>query len=167
VFTIPCLLNSDDFIDDSSSMRRDGRWDSQKKLIERITKISTRILPDGEGVALRFINREMDNTSNLTLEGIMKIMDPMPWAPGGNTEIGTYLKSRILEPEVYSKIQAKTFERPLLISIMTDGMPEPEKYSTLADNILECGKKLQEAGFPRESACIVPNSLLLALSPFQ
>ena len=166
MFASLCLLNSDDFIDDSSSMRRDGRWDSQKKLIQRITRITTRILPDGEGVALRFINREVDNSYNLTLKEISEIIDPMVLAPRCNTEIGTYLKSRILEPEVYSKIQAKEFERPLLISIMTDGMPEPEKPTTLVDSILECGRKLEEAGYPRESACLMPNFLFLALSPF-
>jgi hypothetical protein len=139
-------------------MHREGRWDAQKKLIQRITKITTRILPEGEGVALRFINREVDSSSNLTLDGIGKIMDPMPWQPGGNTAIGTYLRSKVLEP-VYSKIRAKNLERPLLISIITDGMPEPENKSELVNAILECGNILQYAGYPRESTYLMPNSL--------
>jgi hypothetical protein len=157
VFTIH--LNSDASIDDSTSMKREGRWDNQKKLISRIANITTRILPEGEGVALRFINREVQNSTNLTLEEIGKIMDPMPWQPGGNTEIGTYLRSRILEPLVYNKIATKNLDRPLLISVMTDGMPEPEDKSTLVNTILECGTKLQGAGYPRNSTCLMTNPL--------
>ena len=136
-------------------MKRQGRWESQKKLVQRITKITTRILPEGEGVALRFINRDVNNSSNLSLKGIEDIMEPMPWQPGGDTEIGTYLRSRILEPFVYDKIAAnEKLERPLLVSIMTDGMPEPENKSELVNAIVECGQKLQEAGYPRESTCL-------------
>lgn len=136
-------------------MKREDRWENQKKLIKQITQITTRILPEGEGVALRFINRDVDNASNLTLAEIGKILDPMPWQPGGNTEIGTYLRSKILQPLVYSKIKDKTLERPLLISIITDGMPEPEDKSKLANAIVECGNALQSADYPRESMNIV------------
>ncbi|KAJ8698148.1 hypothetical protein PTI98_004886 [Pleurotus ostreatus] len=139
------------YCDDSSSMKREDRWENQKKLIKQITQITTRILPEGEGVALRFINRDVGNASNLTLAEIGKILDPMPWQPGGNTEIGTYLRSKILQPLVYSKIKDKTLERPLLISIITDGMPEPEDKSELANAIVECGDALQSADYPRES----------------
>jgi hypothetical protein len=149
----PSLITVDSSLDpdDSSSMRRDGRWESQKRLIQRITKITTQILPVNEGVALRFINREVDDSSNLSLGRIGQIMDPMPWQPGGDTEIGTYLKSRILEPLVYGKIAAKTLERPILVSIMTDGMPEPESKTLLAETIVECGQRLEAAKYPRDS----------------
>ncbi|KAF7433206.1 hypothetical protein PC9H_005156 [Pleurotus ostreatus] len=149
------------YCDDSSSMKREDRWENQKKLIKQITQITTRILPEGEGVALRFINRDVGNASNLTLAEIGKILDPMPWQPGGNTEIGTYLRSKILQPLVYSKIKDKTLERPLLISIITDGMPEPEDKSELANAIVECGDALQSADYPRESMNIVAIAIYL------
>ncbi|CAG8662775.1 18303_t:CDS:2 [Rhizophagus irregularis] len=133
------------YCDDSSSMKRDGRWDSQKRLVDRIAKITTRILPEGQGVALRFINQDVDNNSNLTLAEIRNILEPMSYMPGGNTEIGTYLRSKILEPLVYSKLESKSLERPLLISVITDGMPEGEKSSEFVDAILECGNKLEGA----------------------
>lgn len=135
-------------------MKCEGRWESQKNLIKRITKITTRILPEGEGVALRFINQDVPDSSNLNLEGIGKIIDPMSWKPGGNTEIGTYLRSKILEPLVYSKLESKKLERPILVSIITDGKPEPEDRSELVKSIVECGQKLQGAGYPRESASL-------------
>jgi hypothetical protein len=153
-------INSDPSIDDSGSMSDEGRWNSQKKLITRITHLTTQILPEGEGVALRFINREVEKPSNLTLEGIGKIMDPMLCDINAGANIGTSLRSKVLEPLVYNKINTKNLERPLLITIMTDGVPGSEGRSVLSNAMLECGKKLQEAGYPRESTCLMPDTLL-------
>jgi hypothetical protein len=141
-------------------MKRDDRWNAQKKLIQRITKVTTQILPEGEGVALRFINQKVDNSSNLTLDGIRRIMNSTSWDPSGNSEIGTNLKSKVLEPLVYSKIKDKNLERPLLVSIFTDGIPEPlENNYELVRVILECGNMLQNAGYPRKSTYVTLNSL--------
>ncbi|EWG41422.1 hypothetical protein FVEG_03546 [Fusarium verticillioides 7600] len=135
----------------NSSMKREGRWANQKALIGRIAKITTKILPDGEGVALRFINQDIDNSSNLSFDQISSIIQPMSWQPDGDTDIGTNLKRKILEPLVYAKIANKTFDRPLLVSISTDGMPEPENKQELANAIVECGDKLEAANLPRGS----------------
>jgi len=134
-------------------MRRDDRWEAQKRLINRITEITTRILPQDDGVALRFINQEVENSSNLTFLEIKNMLEPMKWAPNGDTEIGTYLRSKILEPMVYSKLESKTLSRPLLISVITDGNPDGEKESVFVDAIIECGKRLENAGYPRDSEC--------------
>ncbi|KAI2466904.1 ankyrin [Annulohypoxylon bovei var. microspora] len=142
------------YCDDSSSMRKDGRWDSQKSLIERITKITTRILPEGEGVLLRFINQDVEHSSNLNLDGIGNVLESISWKrERSHTQIGTYLKSKILEPLVYSKLESEHegLERPFLISVITDGMPTQESPSEFVDAILECGDKLEKAGYPRKS----------------
>ncbi|KAI8945826.1 hypothetical protein F4801DRAFT_107389 [Xylaria longipes] len=139
------------YCDDSYSMEREGRWEAQSRLVGKIAQITTRILPDGEGVALRFINQDVDPSSNLTVEDIKKIMEGTSWAPNGATQIGTYLKSKILEPLVYSKLKLNQLERPLLISVITDGMPSEENNSAFVDAIKECGNRLKIAGLPRES----------------
>ncbi|KAJ7476924.1 hypothetical protein B0H11DRAFT_1304612 [Mycena galericulata] len=139
------------YCDDSSSMKRDGRWDAQVQLVKKIAQITTRVLPEGDGVALRFINQNVDNSEKLSLQEIGGIMDNMSWQPRGDTAIGTYLKSKILEPLVYSKLQPPTLARPLLISVITDGMPSQEKDEAFVEAIQECGDKLQRAGYPRES----------------
>ncbi|KAI1439620.1 ankyrin [Annulohypoxylon stygium] len=142
------------YCDDSSSMRKDGRWQSQKCLVERITKITTRILPECEGVMLRFINQDVDHTSSLNLEGIGEVFETMSWQrEKSHTKIGTHLKSKILEPLVYSKLDPASggLSRPLLISVITDGMPTKEPQSEFVNAILECGNKLEEAGYPRHS----------------
>lgn len=152
--TIFCSICSDkNDVDDSSSMKRENRWESQTNLVERIAKITTRVLPSGEGVALRFINQEVSSSSNLGLTDIKAILMPLKWDPKGNTEIGTNLRSKILKPLVYDKLDtaSETLERPILISILTDGGPEPEPEATLKDAILECGQKLDAAKYPRES----------------
>lgn len=136
------------YCDDSTSMKREGRWDSQNQLINRIARVTTRILPEGEGVYMRYINQEIPRSDSLKFEDLLDVVRPLTW--GGDTPIGTNLKSKILEPLVYSKLPGD-LKRPLLVSIITDGMPEPEPRSTLVDAIAECGDKLEAAGLPRES----------------
>ncbi|KAH8130399.1 hypothetical protein LI328DRAFT_139716 [Trichoderma asperelloides] len=131
-------------------MKREGRWESQKELIQRITQVTTLVLPEGDGVALRFINRDVDNATNLILEGRRDILKPMTWQPGGDTPIGTNLQSKILQPLAYDKIKNKLLDRPLLI-IITDGMPEPEDSSVLVKTILECERQLQENDYPPQT----------------
>ncbi|KAJ6452278.1 hypothetical protein C8R45DRAFT_85992 [Mycena sanguinolenta] len=139
------------YCDDSSSMKRDGRWDAQVQLVKKIAQITTRVLPEGDGVALRFINQDVNNSETLSLSEIGSIMDNMSWKPKGDTAIGTYLKSKILEPLVYNKLSSQTLGRPLLISVITDGMPSQEKDEAFVEAIKECGDRLTQAGYPRES----------------
>ncbi|KAI8633596.1 hypothetical protein F5Y19DRAFT_489058 [Xylariaceae sp. FL1651] len=136
------------YCDDSSSMKRQGRWNSQNLLINRIARVTTRILPDGEGVYMRYINQDVPNSDSLKFEELVDVIKPLTW--GGDTPIGTNLKSKILEPLVYRKLP-NDLKRPLLVSVITDGMPEPEPKSTFVDAIAECGDKLEAAGLPRES----------------
>ncbi|CAH0040695.1 unnamed protein product, partial [Clonostachys rhizophaga] len=136
------------YCDDSSSMHREGRWDSQNQLINRIARVTTRILPEGEGVYMRYINQEIPNSDSLKFEELLNAVKPLTW--GGDTPIGTNLKSKILQPLVYSKLP-NDLKRPLLVSVITDGMPEPEPKSTFVNAIAECGDKLEAAGLPRES----------------
>jgi hypothetical protein len=145
-------------------MKREGRWAAQVQLVKRIARITTRILPDGDGVALRFINQDVDNSDKLSLLAIGNIMERMSWMQRGDTAIGTYLKSRILEPMIYSQLQRQTLARPYLISVITDGMPDQEKNEAFVEAIEECGVKLQNAGYPRESEHIHPSiSILISM----
>ncbi|KAK0757315.1 hypothetical protein N5P37_010035 [Trichoderma harzianum] len=139
------------YCDDSTSMKRDGRWESQKELVQRIAKIATMVLPPDEGVALRFINRNVENSDNLTLERLGNVLKDMDWRPGGDTPIGTNLRSKILQPLVYSKLDAGNLDRPLIVIIMTDGMPEREDKTELEKVILECEKKIRDSGYPPQT----------------
>ncbi|KAL8366648.1 hypothetical protein RB595_010488 [Gaeumannomyces hyphopodioides] len=142
------------YCDDSSSMtNRKGtaekRWENQKELALRIAKIGTLILPDDQGVALRFINqRTADESANLDLEALGRGFESI--SPRGDTPIGTTLRERILEPLVLQPLAEGRFKRPLLVSILTDGGPSREDPGKLASVILECGNELVKKGYPMD-----------------
>lgn len=130
------------------------RKDHQNELVKRITSITTRIVPDNEGIEVRFINQptehRMSKPDAATIDNIMSELKYNGW-----TEIGLNLKQKVLEPLVYRPLQDNTFKRPLLISVTTDGHPQgpsatKETYDTFKNAILECGQKLEKYGYERK-----------------
>ncbi|KAG8677711.1 hypothetical protein FPOAC1_003739 [Fusarium poae] len=140
------------YCDDSGSMKdgRSGenRWTAQNELINRIACVSTRILPEGEGIYLRYINKDIPETYSLQLDEIPNIIKS--FQPSGYTAIGTNLRTKILEPLVYHKLP-NGLTRPLLVTVITDGAPTHESRSAFAEAIAECGNMLVKNGLPRES----------------
>jgi hypothetical protein len=132
-------------------METDGRWGAQKLLVERITRITTGLLEKGEGVALRFINQNVDESRNLSYDQVQSILGSMSWVPRGNTPLSERLVSKVLEPLVYSEIRSGSLKRPLLISIITDGAPNDSDTPGIVQAILDCGKALRLAKYPPES----------------
>ncbi|PCH42937.1 hypothetical protein WOLCODRAFT_164113 [Wolfiporia cocos MD-104 SS10] len=143
------------FCDDSSSMSsgRPTRWDSLRGIVSRICGLASRILPEDKGVALHFINASSSPRSNLSADDVQRILNSN--SPNGGTPIGTALKSKVLQPLVYNIISrggsSRSLERPLLICIITDGMPEGEPMDQLKNNIIECTQRLAGAGYDRKS----------------
>ncbi|KAF3928051.1 hypothetical protein AA313_de0201994 [Arthrobotrys entomopaga] len=154
------------YLDDSGSMRKGTRQNDLRDLVRRIASIATRLLPDGEGVELRFINSPTDASySKPSLDMIDNIISTLRmW---GWTPIGTNLKAKILIPLVYKQLRAEQLKRPMLVSIITDGFPEgpqapqgrknQEKRDSLKEAILECKRRLQQYGFE-------PNAVLFQIS---
>jgi hypothetical protein len=141
--------------DDSGSMQKDNRVVAQRELVRRITEICTILVPADRGIELRFINADRPVLSKLRADHVKAIMAEV--SPDGWTEIGLNLKKKILQPLIYDKIDKREkFERPMLISIITDGSPggEPgrsnEREDTLKQAILECGDKLRNSGYEPE-----------------
>ncbi|KAL6868589.1 hypothetical protein J3F83DRAFT_704675 [Trichoderma novae-zelandiae] len=143
------------YCDDSGSMRRDNRIRLQADLGERITSLTTRLVPDGTGIELRLINYKtydfMSKPSPETVNDIL--MNTVTYT--GPTEIGTNCRRKILEEVVYRPIRDKEFHRPVLVSILTDGCPlgppgSSETPDTLKDVIIECGRFLQQNGYRKD-----------------
>lgn len=90
-----------------------SRATSQVELVKRMTRISTRIIPDKEGVDLFFIHGK--GTENAREQAVLQNMQAQ--AKGGSgTPIGTMLKQKILKPYVYDVINGSgQFQRPLLV----------------------------------------------------
>ena len=139
------------YCDDSNSMTLENRYEYLIKLVTRIARIATIIVPDDiAGVDLRFINNNLEST--LQAKEILKVMRGIKTSPG--TNIGTNLRKKILKPLVYDIInQPKIFnnsipfKRPLLVCIITDGCPRPELPNTLRDEIITCKQKLEAKGY--------------------
>jgi hypothetical protein len=133
-------------------MQSEGRDESQRQLVKRITRITTYIVPDDDGVELRFINSS-DGGSKLRADQVEAIMNRV--RPDGATELGTNLVNKILRPMVYDKLPGKQLRRPLIVSVLTDGRPggshnSPERPDTFKKAIIECGQKLAKAGYEPE-----------------
>lgn len=127
---------------------RGDRMAAQKVLVQRMTSIVTRLVPDGSGAHLRFINNSKAGLDNANKDNIDKSMDINPT---GGTMIGTNLKEKILEPFIYNVIEkGDVLKRPYLILIITDGEPRPENPDTLKNAIVECGRRLTDRGYPQE-----------------
>ncbi|RBA22420.1 hypothetical protein FPRO05_00767 [Fusarium proliferatum] len=142
------------YCDDSTSMR-DGRggnnrWSAQNNLIYHIARVTTLILPEGEGIYLRYINQDIPQSDSLEFDDIPIIINSLQ--PAGDTLIGTNLRRKILEPLVYKRLPYD-LKRPLLITVITDGAPSSglEDRSSFAKAIKECGDKLEQNNLPRES----------------
>ena len=132
--------------DDSTSMTTDTRVEDQRELVRRIARIATRLVPDGHGVSLQFINHNRELNDNLPADEVEEIVSEVE--PDGYTEIGTNLKKKILTPLVYDVLKAGKLKRPILVSIITDGCPSgdslsPEKNDTFKNTILECRRFLE------------------------
>ncbi|KAL2857466.1 hypothetical protein BJX68DRAFT_263032 [Aspergillus pseudodeflectus] len=136
------------YCDDSGSMRKGQRKGHLEELSKRITSITTRVVPDGEGIELRFINAattpEMSKPSLEAISGIMKGVRFDGW-----TQIGTNLKKKVLDEIVYRQLDSNIFKRPVLVSVITDGEPTGagENNNTFKDVILECGRRLKAKGY--------------------
>lgn len=129
-------------------MREEMRWQAQRELVKRITNIATQLVPEDKGVHLRFINRAEPGWDDLRSEAIE---ENMTFEPSGNTQIGTKLRDKILQPFIYDVLnRGIPLERPYLIMMITDGCPTAEAENTLKDVVMECGRKLREKGYERQ-----------------
>jgi hypothetical protein len=135
------------YCDDSSSMANNNRYLNQCELVTRIAGIITKFSPDGhDEVALHFINDEY--SSNVSADRIDAVMRRV--IPNGGTKIGTGLRHKILEPMVYNVLsRGQRLQRPILVWIITNGIPgsESESTSTFKDAIMECKKRLVGSGY--------------------
>lgn len=127
------------------------RLDVQAELVDRIASIFTCLVPDGLGVHLRFINAKLGaGADGLRMDGIRAQL-AISTARSG-TAIGTDLREQILDPLVYN---VNTMERPLLVSIITDGVPSFEDKNRFRNEILDCRRYLRRKGLPERGKSLL------------
>ncbi|KAF8454822.1 hypothetical protein BDZ91DRAFT_852904 [Kalaharituber pfeilii] len=171
-------------IDDSGSMLwslRQGHENPKRKeylkaTIQRIVEVAT-CLSNSRGPAVRFFNYPQDkeyrhkkakfsetdgSMDELNVNNLARLLKNNKFR--GSSFLSEVLREKVLEPFVFEKVRNRSLDKPILISIITDGAPEvrngPEeagKNSTgqatknLIDAISDCKKMLTSAGYP-ESA---------------
>ncbi|UKZ81451.1 hypothetical protein TrVFT333_009223 [Trichoderma virens FT-333] len=138
------------YCDDSGSMmktdagNKDTRQQLLRKLISRMSSVVTRLVPDGEGVHLRFINKS-GKYNSLNSQQIEEALDI---EPKGGTNIGTQLRKKILHPFVFDPIAlGETLKRPLLIIVVTDGHPTESDPDSFKKAIIDCSRALENNGY--------------------
>ncbi|KAF8471110.1 hypothetical protein BDZ91DRAFT_717760 [Kalaharituber pfeilii] len=146
------------FIDDSTSMRDDTqRIPALKSALRRAAEIVNAFDSSvGDGLSVRFLNAPKKGDmlpSGVRLDGL-RTMEELEQALGvtrwkGGTRIGRKLEKKVLEPFVFKKVQAEGLERPVLVSIITDGEPEVgyEERTKLRDVIYNCKSVLRESKY--------------------
>lgn len=89
-------------------------------MVRGVAEITTRLDPDG--IKVRFFNFKGDGHLNniQTTERVDEIFSGIEFN-GLYTRIGTEMRRKILEPLLFAKIRGGCFERPLLITTITDG----------------------------------------------
>ncbi|KAL0630980.1 hypothetical protein Q9L58_010171 [Maublancomyces gigas] len=115
------------YLDDSRSMQIGERIQALKTFVRRVTKMLT--VMDTTGIAIRFMNSLSDEDYNniCDVERVERIVSQMEFN-GRHTRLGKALEIKILEPFVFQKTAASILTKPILVTIITDGMvTSPEK----------------------------------------
>lgn len=103
------------------------RIQALKTFVRRVTKMLT--VMDTTGIAIRFMNSLSDEDYNniCDVERVERIVSQMEFH-GRHTRLGKALEIKILEPFVFQKTAASILTKPILVTIITDGMvTSPEK----------------------------------------
>lgn len=142
------------FCDNSGSMNTADRIDSIIEVARRITEIATHLIPDDEGVEIRFLNSDEKEHDLYKKYGKLRSGEKAAMMVAeadydGITMLGTVLRDLILTPYVYEPLEKGPLERPLLISIITDGSPTGEDEDELDKAIIECKELLQSKGYDK------------------
>lgn len=132
----------------------DDRKKQLKSIVKRIASITTKIVPTGGGIELRFINaKTTDEMSKPNVTKVDEIIDSARFR--GETPIGTRLKQKVLEDLVYAPLREDRLNRPILVSIITDGEPTPEKPDYIQKVISECVRELDKKEYTKNGrACL-------------
>lgn len=144
------------FIDDSGSMNFDEQWNTSTEKTDDLKLILSRVVDiasmfDDDGLCLRFFNsnKEFDNITNEqeALNALAKVHF------NGGTPVGRSLVTKILEPFVYAKAKTNKFTKPLMIYIITDGVPDNKQE--LKDNIRRCKEWLSQTSYGKSAVNIM------------
>lgn len=129
------------FLDNSISMEEQNRVRIRvmHEVVERVLNVTTLLPPDDSGVIIRMLhpNAQPNPFPNVIRKAdiptaVVKLNDIKYTYC---TPLGTNLKAAVLEEFVYKPIKESRFERPVLISIITDGEVSSSALPPLLDPV--------------------------------
>jgi hypothetical protein len=104
------------------------------QIVQRVLRVTTMLPPDSAGVLIKLLHpnaqpNPFPNPINSdAITNAVKDLDKIQYTYC--TPLGTNLREAVLEPFVYQKVKAGTFNRPVLISIITDGAVRPVHFDS-------------------------------------
>ncbi|KAG0125119.1 hypothetical protein HOY82DRAFT_164836 [Tuber indicum] len=134
--------------DDSGSMKHDDRYETMRKTVLKISDVCTAFRD--EGISVKFLNFKGDKNYNSicdreTLDQVVSSVSPK-----GGTRLGTVLRNKIVGPLIIQKAKEKLLDKPVLVTIITDGQPAGETRGELKRTILNCKRELAGLKGPTE-----------------
>lgn len=144
------------YIDDSSSMNFDEQWNESTEKINDLKLILSRVVDimclfDDDGLSLRFFNcsYEFDNIANE--QDAMNALTKVHY--NGGTPLGRNMVTKIFEPFVYSKARENQLNKPVMVYVITDGVPDNK--SDVRDNIYKCKEWLKQTSYGKSAVNIM------------
>lgn len=144
------------FCDDSGSMNFDENWnpsssktDDLKLILSRIVDIAS--LFDDDGMNIRFFNDNNVFDNIRTEQEAYNALSQVRY--NGGTPIGKSLMSKVFEPLVYAKARNNTFVKPVMIYVITDGVPDNKVE--LKENIRTCKQWLSQTAYGKSAVNIM------------
>ncbi|KAM3548706.1 hypothetical protein MY1884_009067 [Beauveria asiatica] len=132
------------YYDDSYYLAEGDRQENLTLLVQHMTSIATRLLPDNEGIELRFINNP--TTAEMSKPSLAQINTIITQTAPGWNEIVAHVDSKVLQDIVYTPLAQDALERPVLILIITAGKLVP-LMNSLKQSVMDCGEQLKAKGF--------------------
>ncbi|BEI79494.1 hypothetical protein CcaverHIS002_0100230 [Cutaneotrichosporon cavernicola] len=131
-------------IDDSSSMRKDGRWDEARSAVRFVVHEACKY--DDDGIDIYFLNAKRDQFGVKDPDYVDSLFNGL--RPRGATPTGTVLEKILLA--YMSRLEAATAAhrqaevKQLNIIVITDGKPTDHPESV----IVSCARRLDRGNYP-------------------
>lgn len=144
------------YLDDSGSIAFDEEWnpssekmDDLKLILSRVADIASMF--DDDGMSIRFFNNSNTFDNIRSEKEAVDILSKIHY--NGGTPMGKNLLTKILEPFVYAKARNNTFTKPVMVYIITDGVPD-NKYE-VKENIKTCKQWLTNTPYGKSAVNIM------------
>ena len=100
-------------------MKEGNRITALQETIKRVSEFANYLEPSG--MSIRFLNFDGDeNFDNLAdVDDIMQKVQMVNY--DGNTKLGQRLQMKIVSPMILQKVDNNTFQKPLIVAVITDG----------------------------------------------